>query len=69
MIIAQIIKTLARKTGKRFFVGVRCYTILRLKDYQIWDVFFVLAKLNEGKRSSATLTGMKQRQGGKDAQR
>ena len=43
-------------------------TILRLKDYQIWDVFFALAKLNEGRRSSATLTGMKQRQGGKDAQ-
>ena len=35
------------------------YTNLRLKDYQIWNGFFVLAKLNEGRRSSATLTGMK----------
>ena len=34
------------------------YTILSIKDYQIWDVFFALAKLNEGRRSSATLTGV-----------
>ena len=75
------------------------YTILSLKDYQIWDGFFDLAKLNGGRRSIATLTGnsaerseakgeqsldchpkpalpegnsagrLKQRQGGKDAQR
>ena len=45
------------------------YTILSIKDYQIWDGFFALAKLNGGRRSSATLTGMKQRQDGKDTQR
>ena len=78
-------------------------TILRIKDYQIWEGFFALAKLNGGRtnlrqppvaddlsevrssetsnvrsadlrrlrmrRSSATLTGMKQRQNGKDSQR
>ena len=44
-------------------------TILSIKDYQIWDGFFALAKLNGGRRSSATLTGMKQRQRGKDARR
>ena len=31
-------------------------TILSIKDYQIWDGFFALAKLNGGRRSSATLT-------------
>ena len=31
------------------------YTILSIKDYQIWDGFFALAKLNGGRRSSATL--------------
>ena len=40
-----------------------------LKSYQIWDGFFALAKLNGGSRSSATLTGGKQSQSGKDAQR
>ena len=45
------------------------YTILRLKDYQIWDVFFALAKLNEGRRSSATLTEVTHSQNEKDAQR
>ena len=45
------------------------HTILSIKDYQIWDGFFALAKLNGGRRSSATLTGMKQRQDGKDTQR
>ena len=45
------------------------YTIRVLKSYQIWDGFFVLAKLNEGRRSNATLTGVKQRQSGKDDQR
>ena len=42
------------------------YSIRVLKSYQIWDGFFVLAKLNEGRRSSATLTGMKQHQSEKD---
>ena len=37
--------------------------------YQIWDGFCAVAKLNGGRRSSATLTGMKQRQSGKDARR
>ena len=37
--------------------------------YQIWDGFCAMAKLNGGRRSSATLTGMKQRHGVKDAQR
>ena len=45
------------------------YTIEILKSYQMWDVFFVLAKLIEGKRSGATLTGVKQSQDGKDAHR
>ena len=45
------------------------HTILRLKDYQIWDVFFALAKLNEGRRSSATLTEVTHSQNEKDAQR
>ncbi len=45
------------------------YTIFSIKDYQIWDGFFALAKLNGGRRSSATLTGMKQRHGVKDTQR
>ena len=44
-------------------------TKLKLKMYQIWDGFCAVAKLNEGRRSSATLTGMKQRHGVKDAQR
>ena len=51
------------------FVFSGSYTILSIKDYQIWDGFFALAKLNGGRRSSATLTGMKQRQDGKDTQR
>ena len=38
----------------------------KLKDS---DGFFVLAKLNEGSRSSAALTGRKHCQGGKDARR
>ena len=46
-----------------------CNTILSIKDYQILDEFFALAKLNGRRRSSATLTGMKQRQSGKDTQR
>ena len=50
-------------------INMSFYTILSIKDYQIWDVFFALAKLNGGRRSSATLTGMKQRQDGKDTQR
>ena len=29
-----------------------CNTILSLKDYQIWDGFFALAKLNGGGRSA-----------------
>ena len=45
------------------------YTKLKLKMYQIWDGFCAVAKLNGGRRSSATLTGMKQRHGVKDAQR
>ena len=53
------------KTARQ--IGI--YTILSIKDYQIWDGFFALAKLNGGRRSSATLTGMKQRQDGKDTQR
>ena len=44
-------------------------TKLKLKMYQIWDGFCAVAKLNGGRRSSATLTGMKQRHGVKDAQR
>ena len=59
----------AVETATPFFVNQNSYTILSIKDYQIWDGFFALAKLNGGSRSSATLTGMKQRQGGKDAQR
>ena len=35
----------------------------------MWDGFFALAKLNEGRRSSGTLTEMKQRQSKKDAHR
>ena len=46
-----------------------CYTKLKLKMYQIWDGFCAVAKLNGGRRSSATLTGMKQRHGVKDTQR
>ena len=34
-------------------------TIRVLKTYQIWDGFCALAKPNEGRRSSATLTGMR----------
>ena len=45
------------------------YTKLKLKMYQIWDGFYAVAKLNGGKRSSATLTGMKQCHGVKDTQR
>ena len=45
------------------------YTKLKLKMYQIWDGFYAVAKLNGGRRSSATLTGMKQRHGVKDTQR
>ena len=37
--------------------------------YQIWDGFYAVAMLNGGRRSSATLTGMKQRHGVKDTQR
>ena len=37
--------------------------------YQIWDGFCAVAKLNGGRRSSATLTGMKHSQDGKDARR
>ena len=44
-------------------------TILNLKHIQIRSGFFVLSKLNEGRRSRATLTGVKQRQGEKDARR
>jgi len=44
-------------------------TIRVLKSYQIWDGFFVLAKLSEGRRSNATLTEAKHSQNGKDAQR
>ena len=44
-------------------------TVRVLKSYQIWDEFFVLAKRNEGIRSSATLTGMTHGQNEKDAQR
>ena len=44
-------------------------TKLKLKMYQIWDGFYAVAKLNGGRRSSATLTGMKQHQDGKDTQR
>ena len=44
-----------------------CNTILTLKHIQIQSGFFILSKLNEGRRSSATLTGVKQRQGEKDA--
>ena len=50
----------------RFYVF---YTKLKLKMYQIWDGFYAVAKLNGGRRSSATLTGMKQRHGVKDTQR
>ena len=39
------------------------------KINQIFDGFFALAKLNEGRRSSATLTGEKQCQSVKDTQR
>ena len=42
---------------------------LAMKLRKIWDGFFVLAKLNEGRRSSATLTGMKHCQGEKGAHR
>ncbi len=42
---------------------------LKLKMYQIWDGFYAVAKLNGGRRSSATLTGMRQRHGVKDTQR
>ena len=45
------------------------HTIRVLKPHQISDGFFVLVKLNEGMRSSATLTGVKHSQGGKDAER
>ena len=45
------------------------HTKLKLKMYQIWDGFCAVAKLNGGRRSSATWTGMKQRHGVKDAQR
>ena len=45
------------------------YTKLKLKMYQIWDGFCAVAMLNGGRRSSATLTGMKQRHGVKDTQR
>ena len=45
------------------------HTIDILKSFQMWDGFFALAKLNEGRRSSATLTEMKQRQSEKDAHR
>ena len=52
------------------FHGIGPYnTIEILKSYQMWDGFFALAKLIEGKRSSATLTGVKRRQDGKDARR
>ncbi len=44
-------------------------TIRVLKSYQIWDKFFVLAKRNEGRRSSATLTGVTHGQNEKGAQR
>ena len=54
---------------RELFFFARINTILSIKDYQIWDGFFALAKLNGGRRSSATLTGMKQRQDGKDTQR
>ena len=40
-----------------------------LKGDQIWDCFFTLALLNGGRRGNAALTGVKQRQGGKGAQR
>ena len=45
------------------------YTIRVLKSFQIWDGFFVLAKRNEGRRSSATLTEVTHSQNEKDAQR
>ena len=51
------------------FGGMLTNTKLKLKMYQIWDGFCAVAKLNGGRRSSATLTGMKQRHGVKDAQR
>ena len=44
-------------------------TKLKLKMYQIWDGFYAVAMLNGGRRSSATLTGMKHSQDGKDARR
>ena len=49
--------------------GAHFHTIRVLKSYQIWDGFFVLAKLSGGRRSSATLTEAKRSQSGKDAQR
>ena len=44
-------------------------TIEILKPYQILEEFFILAKLNGGRRSSATLTEMKRRQNGKGPRR
>ena len=38
----------AAKRPIRCLLLNRFYTVLSLKDYQIWDGFFVLAKLNEG---------------------
>ena len=71
-----------------YMLELKTDTIRVLKAYQIWDGFFILAKLNGGGRSarttvrwtvvsvgraaalgSATLTGGKQSQNGKDAQR
>ena len=60
------IDEIARKCG---IAKGSFYTKLKLKMYQIWDGFCAVAKLNGGRRSSATLTGMKQRHGVKDAQR
>ena len=58
---------LLQSIGNQYETGF--HTKLKLKMYQIWDGFCAVAKLNGGRRSSATLTGMKQRHGVKDAQR
>jgi len=41
----------------------------RFKSIHMGSGFFILTKLNGGRRSSATLTAVKQSQGGKDALR
>ncbi len=45
-------------------VAYHSHTIYLLKYCKIRDGFSVLSKLNEGRRSNATLTGTKQRQNG-----